>query len=192
MSASPDLDPTPVPTAPAACSVAASCHLSADQVDDHLIGCLAAEPAAHLATCPLCTRRVAAAAAPFTSFQRVTTAWSERRSATLTVPIHSRQRPLWQRHLGWATACLTVAIGVALTNAGPGWFAFSTPGPQSATLQTAQQDSAPAPHADQISADNHMLQAIDAALDTSAETPAALGLQTASQQRTPPPASLQD
>jgi hypothetical protein len=207
MSASPDLDPTPVPTAPAACSVAASCHLSADQVDDHLIGCLAAEPAAHLATCPLCTRRVAAAAAPFTSFQRVTTAWSERRSATLTTPIHFRQRPFWQRHIGWATACLTVAVGIALTTTSHGWLVFGPSNAQPATLQTTQQDAAqqtsaqqtsspqdPAtnPHVDQVSADNQMLQDIDNALDTSAETPSAFGLQAPNDQPAAPPNSLQD
>ena len=206
MSSSPDLGSTHASSAAAAkaavCSIAPSAHLSADEVDDQLIGCLAANRAAHLATCPLCTRRVAAAAAPLASFRRVTTAWSERRSATLTTPIHFRQRILWQRHLGWATACLTVAVGIALTTTSQGWLAFSPADLQPMTLQTTQQDmaqQAPAqqgtattPHVDQVSADNQMLQDIESELDTSAETPSAFGLQAPNDQPAAPPAALQD
>lgn len=201
MSASPDLHPTTSApnAAPSASvlSVPASGHLSADEVDDHLIGCLAAQPAAHLAACPLCTRRVAAAADPLASFRRVTTAWSERRSATLTTSIRLRQRPLWQRHLGWATACLTVAVGIALTTSSHGWIVFGPSAPQPATQQTAPQDAtqqspATTPHVDQVSADNQMLQNIDDELDTSAETPAALGLQAPNDQPAAPPTALQD
>lgn len=221
MSASPDLGSTSASNAAASnaaaaraavCSTASSAHLSADQVDDQLIGCLAAEPAAHLATCPLCTRRVAAAADPLASFRRVTTAWSDRYSATLHVPIVSRQRPLWQRHIGWATACLTVAVGIALTNTSQGWLAFGHAGTQPATQQTTQQDRAPQdsaqqdsaqqdpaqqgattnPHLDQVSADNQMLHDIDSELDTSAETPSAFGLQAPNDQPAAPPTALQD
>jgi hypothetical protein len=200
------------PLAPHPADQLSADHLSLDQIDDHLIGDLAAAPTAHLAACSLCASRVAAAAAPFASFQRVTTAWGDRHSATLPVPIVSRQRPLWQRHLGWATACLSLAVGIALTNTSQGWFALGTREPQPATQQAAQQVStqqvseqqvseqqvseaasfAPSPHAAQISADNQMLHDIDTALDTSAETPAALGLQTPSDQPTAPPTSLQD
>lgn len=202
MSASPDLHPTPAPNPAAVCTVAASPHLSADELDDQLIGCLAAEPAAHLATCPLCTRRVAAAAAPLASFRRVTTAWSERRSATLTTPIHFRQRPFWQRHIGWATACLTVAVGIALTTTSQGWLAFGPAGLQPMTLQAtqqdmaqqdpSQQDAAANPHVDQVSADNQMLQDIESELDTSAETPSAFGLQAPNDQPAAPPTALRD
>ena len=96
---------------------AAADHLTADQIDDHLIGDLAAAPAAHLAACSLCTDRVAAVANPIASFQHVATAWSERRSATLPIPVPTQQQPLWQRHTAWASACLTLAVGVALINA---------------------------------------------------------------------------
>ena len=216
MSTSPDLGSTSASNAAAAraaiCSIAPSAHLSADEVDDQLIGCLAAEPAEHLATCPLCTRRVAAAADPLTNFRRVATAWSERRSATLAAPIHFRQRIPWQRHLGWATACLTVAVGIALTTTSQGWLVFMPSGTQPPTQQTTQQDatrqnsaqqnttqqdaapqdSATSPHVDQVSADNQMLQDIDSELDTSAEAPSALGLQAPNDQPTAPSTALQD
>lgn len=210
MNASPILQSTPASEKSPALNSSASPHLSAEHLDDHLIGCLDAERAAHLAACPLCSRRAAAAAAPLTSFQRVSTAWSERRSATLTVPAHPRQRPVWQRNLGWATACLTVAVGIAITTSSQAWLALGNSGQQPTSLQTeqanavhqdsAQQDTAQDdgpdtsanPHLDQVSADNRMLHDIDSALDTSAETPAALGLQTPNDQSTAPPAALQD
>ncbi len=49
-----------------------------------------------------------------------------------------------------------------------------------------------APRAIQIAADNHMLQAIDASLASSADSPVALGLQSAAAPNPGPPASLQD
>ena len=79
-------------------------HLTPDQVDDHLIGDLAPAPAAHLAACSLCAERVALARSPLSSFQQVSTAWSERRSATLPIPVLDQQRPLLQRHMASASA----------------------------------------------------------------------------------------
>jgi hypothetical protein len=110
-------------------------------------------------------------------------------------------------HIGWATACLTVAVGIALTTTSQGWLAFAPSGTQPAALQTTQQDAAqqdPAqqgnarqyraatPHVDQVSADNQMLQNIDNELDTSAETPSAFGLQAPNDQPAAPPTALQD
>jgi hypothetical protein len=181
-------------------------HLTADQIDDQLIGDLAPAPAAHLAACSLCAEHVAAAAAPIASFQHVSTAWSERRSATLPIPVLTQQRPIWQRHAAWATASLTLAFGIAFINASH-QFSLQTAAPQPAPTQTApsyipQQtiaptlaDSAsvtPAPHATQISADNHMLRAIDASFDPSADSPAAFGLTPAAAPSNQPPTSIQD
>ena len=197
-------------------------HLTDDQIDDHLIGDLAPAPAAHLAACTVCADRVAAAASPIADFQNVSTAWSERRSATLPIPIPSQQRPVWQRYTSWATASLTLAFGMAFLNA-THQFSIQTVSPQPlpaaqslVAAQTAAPQTiaslpvtapriiasptpaltetasiAPAPHATQISSDNHMLRAIDASFDPSADSPAALGLMPAAPSSRPP-ASIQD
>jgi hypothetical protein len=197
-------------------------HLTADQIDDQLIGDLAPAPAAHLAACSLCAERVATAASPIADFHNVSTAWSERRSATLPIPVVSQQRPLWQRYTSWATASLTLAFGMAFINAThqfslrtvtpqPVPTAQSLAAPQTiASLPTAPEPTAPrilaspapaltetasiapAPHATQISADNHMLRAIDASFDPSADSPASLGLMPAAAPGPRPPASIQD
>ena len=187
-------------------------HLTAEQLDDQLIGDLAPAPAAHLAACSLCAERVATAASPLSDFQNVSTAWSERRSATLPIPVSTPQRPLWQRHMAWATASLSLAFGIAFINANH-QFSLQTSAPQPAPVTTAASfvapqtiashapqppalaesaSLAPAPRAAQIAADNHMLRAIDASFDPSADSPAALGLLPASARSTGPPASIQD
>jgi hypothetical protein len=183
-------------------------HLTVDQIDDHLIGDLAAAPAAHLTACSLCTARVATAANPIVSFQHVATAWSERRSATLPIPVPAQQQPLWQRHMAWATACLTLAVGVALINASHQFSiqtATSQPAPSVASQlspvpQLITPPKAPAlaetaratQTATQIAADNHMLRAVNAAFDPFAESPATLGLLPTDSHSTRPPASIQD
>ncbi len=172
-------------------------HLTPDQIDDHLIGDLAPTPAAHLDACTLCAERVALARSPIASFQQVSTAWSERRSATLPIPIPAEERSSWQRHTAWASATLSMALGFAFINATHQFSILNTPQPApaaTAQLTPAQQPTpAPkaavltatvsvtaAPHvvhlAARISAENHMLQAIDASLDPSSDSPAALGL----------------
>jgi hypothetical protein len=174
-------------------------HLTETQLDDHLIGDLAPIPAAHLAACALCTQRAEAAAAPIASFQHVSTAWSERRSATLPIPAPTQNRPLWQRHMAWATASLSLAFGIAFLNATRPFAFNATPQPAPTVAATAAAGQpptltpkAPAPRTTQISADNHMLQAIDASLDPSTDSPAALGLTPAAASTTGPPASIQD
>jgi len=182
-------------------------HLTPDQLDDHLIGDLAPAPAAHLAACPLCAERVALARSPISSFQQVSTAWSERRSATLPIPIPT-QRPSWQRHTAWATATLSMALGFAFINATHQFSVLNTPQPAPATsarFTPVQQpvgpkarlfpetaSLAPSPRATHISADNHMLRAIDASLDPSTDSPAALGLLPAAAPNTGPLTSIQD
>jgi hypothetical protein len=199
-----DLYSSPMPHAAAHLAPHADTHLSEDQIDDQLIGDLAAGPAAHLAGCSVCTDRVAAAADPMASFQSVTMAWSERRSATLPTPSLSQQKPLWQRHMAWATAGFAFAIAIALTNASHQVVlktAELQPTLQQPALQqSAQQAALPAtvltetasltgaPREAQIAADNRLLQAIDDDLDTSADSPAALGIEPASDQTT----SVQD
>ena len=206
-------------------------HLTPDQIDDLLIGDLAATPAAHLAACTLCAERVAAARSPIASFQQVSTAWSERRSATLPIPLASPQRPVWQRYTSWATASLTLAFGMAFINAShqfslrtvtpqpvptaPSLLASRTAAPQTAAAHaiaslaalhptahrilsspapafTETASTAPMPQPTQISADNHMLRAIDASFAPSADSPAALGLLPDAAPSSRPPASLQD
>ena len=184
-------------------------HLTPDQIDDHLIGDLAPTPTAHLAASSLCAERVALARSPITSFQQVSTAWSERHSATLPIPIPAQQAPVWQRHMAWATATLSMALGFAFINATHQFSILNTPQPApvsttSAQLTPVQQPIVKAPalteagsisrasRAVQIAADNHMLQAIDASLAPSTDSPAALGLQSAATPNSGPPASLQD
>jgi hypothetical protein len=177
-------------------------HLTDDQLDDHLIGDLAPAPSAHLAACTLCADRVAAASFPLASFHQVSTSWSERRSATLPIPSPTQQRPGWQRHTAWATASLSVAFGLACINA-THQFSFPTtpdpaiartsPAPQLALIPpaaTLSQAATPAPA--QLSADNHMLRAIDASLNPAADSPASLGLTPAAAPSNGPPNSLQD
>ena len=175
-------------------------HLSEDEIDDQLIGDLAAAPAAHLDACPLCTHRVTQAKDPIASFQSLSMAWSERRSATLPVPNRSMNRSFWQRRGAWVTACSVLAIGIAFANVGHR--ASLTvdvqpiqvqPSPQVAAGTDASRDTA-TPPAEQISADNQMLQAIDDEIHTAPNSPATLGLAPVSDQSNWPPAttSIQD
>jgi hypothetical protein len=197
MNLNPDISSNP--------AIEAADHLTADQIDDHLIGDLAATPAAHLAACSLCADRVAAVANPIASFQHVASAWSERRSATLPIPVPAQQQPLWQRHMAWATACLTLAVGVAVVNAthqfsiqtaapqpAPSLAAEAVPVPQAIALTnaTALTETASVAHTTQIAADNHMLRDVNDAFDPFAESPADLGLSDSRSNR--PPTSIQD
>jgi hypothetical protein len=138
-------------------------------------------------------------------------AWSERRSATLPIPDLTRQQPLWQHHMAWATASLIFAIGIALTNASHQAVirtAELQPMQQDSTqLASTQQDptqqTAPpsavltetasatvAPREAQIFADNQLLKAIDDDLNTSADSPAALGIEPVSAQPSRSPTAL--
>ena len=122
---------------------------------------------------------------------------------------HPTERPSWQRHTAWATATLSMALGFAFINATHQFSILNTPqpapvaatSPQLARVQqptlnapalTETASASRAPRAVQIAADNHMLQAIDASLAPSTDSPAALGLQPAAAPNPGPPASLQD
>jgi hypothetical protein len=175
-------------------------HLTPDQIDDHLIGDLAPAPAAHLAACTLCAERVAAERLPIASFQQVATSWSERSSATLPIPTPAQRAPLWQRHMAWATATLSMSLGFAFINATHQFSILNAPEPAPIASTSARvtpvpppiialktttfaetPSITPAPHvahfAAEVSADNHMLRAIDASIDPSTDSPASLGLQ---------------
>lgn len=178
-------------------------HLSEDQIDDQLLGDLAALPALHLVACSLCADRVAAAAQPISSFASLTMAWSERRSATLPLPDLSGHKPLYQRQMAWGTAFFAIALGIALTNAGhqvslrAANLQASVQTSPTVAQPTALTESASIslpPREATISADNHMLKAIDDELQTASEDPAALGLELFNQQpsHSPAPAYVQD
>jgi hypothetical protein len=140
-------------------------HLTEDQLDDHLIGDLAAPAAAHLAACQLCSARVAAVAAPIASFQSVSLAWSERVSAAAPMPELPSARTLLERRLAWSFAIATCAVGLGLTGIN---HKISAPAP-AATAAIATH--AATPTAAQLSSDNQLLRNIDRELDASAETP---------------------
>jgi hypothetical protein len=171
-------------------------HLSEEQIEDQLLGELSGGAAAHLAGCDHCTARVAAAAEPITDFCDVAMAWSERRSATMPLPVGPTDGLLWQRRMGWVTAAFAVALGLSLvggghraavetasvepdqtleaTSAAPAQVAAA---PRVVAVEAVQDTSA-----DRYSGDNRMLQAIDTELDASVETPATLGLQSGADQ----------
>ena len=168
-------------------------HLTEDQIDDLLIGDLAAEPAAHLAGCDPCQERVAAAQAPIASFKAISLAWSERRSATMPVKLPQMESSGWQRYATWAataTAVLVVALIVPMTRheSRPATVAPATMAaaasvssqttaapvvaqPQSRTV-AAVRSVTQAPTEEQIARDNQMLQAINIELDASVQSPA--------------------
>jgi hypothetical protein len=171
--------------------IIATNHLTPDQIDDHLIGDLAPAAAAHLAACALCADRVAAEASPIASFRQVSAAWSERRSATLPIPVPTAQRPVWQRHAAWATASLSLAFGVAFINASH-QFSFNTAPKPTPTRSVSVHQPAAEPLAAEISTDNHMLSAIDASIDDSNDSPAALGLASVAAVPHGPPASIRN
>jgi len=178
-----------------------STHLSEDQIDDLLIGYLATEPAAHLATCEPCQLRVSEAKAPIANFKAVSLAWSERRSATLPSQLSRAKTPSWHRPAAWAataTAVLLVGIAVPMakhdahsnasvtsttTSVAEASNASTQPQIAAASTQTIAQShraevrtialtSSDNAQDDQIARDNQMLLAIDRELDTSVQSPA--------------------
>ena len=176
-------------------------HLSEEQIDDQLLGELGHVAAAHLVACEHCTARVTEAAEPIADFRDVSIAWSERRSATMPLPVVARDGLLWQRRMGWATTAFAFALGFSLLSNG---HKVAT---ETASLQMEQTADAPiaaqtasriaaAPRmvaveavqstsgnaADRYAGDNRMLQAIDTELDASVESPATLGLETTGEQ----------
>jgi hypothetical protein len=149
-------------------------HLTDDQLDDHLIGDLAAAPAAHLAACELCSARVAAAFAPVASFQSVSLAWSERTSATAPMPSVPSYSAVWQHRLIASMALAICAAAVGLSGAA---HRFAPTRPEAAPA--AMTESAAAPSTEQLNQDNQLLNTIDHELTATSESPASLGLVSA-------------
>ncbi|SEF93801.1 hypothetical protein SAMN05421819_1419 [Bryocella elongata] len=86
-------------------------HLSDAQLDAVLIEGASPAAAAHLADCHPCAARLDAVAQPVASFQAVSLAWSERRSATLPLREESFGRATsrnWGRRYGWVAATAAV------------------------------------------------------------------------------------
>lgn len=185
-------------------------HLTEDQIDDALMGDLAAKAAAHLAGCSTCAERLAEARMPLASFKAVSTAWSERRSATLPAVVPQRaglgsrlgsRLGARGRLAGWSAGlsgalALAIAVPVMLhPGRGPaaegshagGQVAQVAPvgaaGQAAAVPSSPKTASAPEVVADeQISQDNAMLQDVSRELSASTQSPAALGLLQAGQQ----------
>lgn len=171
-------------------------HLSETQIDDFIIGDADTAAASHLATCTLCAGRVAALASDLNSFKDLSTTWSERRSAAL--PSISRhdprwQRLTWQRRMVFAVPCLVFLAGIAIIRSGnePG-LTTQPAGGSAAVLD--QRDESPTARQSRVSADDRMLDAIDAYVNSDADTPANLGIKTvgSSSESMPASASLQD
>jgi hypothetical protein len=143
-------------------------HLTEDQIDDALIGDLAAECAEHLAACEACRLRLIQAEAPLASFNDVSLAWSERRSATLPCPSPTAFSAGHARSL-WATAAAAViAFGVLVSAwhrpAGSDAVSQRQVPPALVASTGPVQDSVVDParaREEQIARDNQLLEAID-------------------------------
>ena len=179
-------------------------HLSEDQIDDQLLGDLRGGAAEHLAGCEHCAARVVAAAEPMVDFREVAMAWSERRSATMPLPVAAGDGLVWQRRMGWVTAAFAVALGVSVIGHGNGNGigngrgtgmetasvepdqAFVVPSAGSAQIAATPRvvavEAVQSSSQDQYSGDNRMLQAIDTELGAAVESPATLGLEPANDQ----------
>ena len=157
--------------------------LTDDQIDDQLIGDLAAGPAAHLAGCALCQARVVAADAPMASFREVSLAWAERRSATL--PTRPAPQPQSSPRLGWTAAAATalLAVGIAIPVVRGHRTAEVASASQADTNTVAAVSHAAispvtpvAATPEHIRSDNRMLEAIQRELDAPADGPEEYGL----------------
>ncbi len=176
-------------------------HLTEDQIDDALMGDLAAEAKAHLQGCAACAERLNEAQMPLASFKAVSTAWSERRSATLPAVVPQRaglgsRLGARSRLAGWSvalSAALAVAIAVpVMLHPGRGAADAGARGTgetaQAAPVKAAGEPAAvveSSPRAasarevvadEQISQDNAMLQDVNRELNASTQSQAAIGL----------------
>jgi hypothetical protein len=169
-------------------------HLTAEQIDDVLIGDVNHDASGHLAACARCAERVAEARVPLASFKAVSTAWSERRSATLPqISIQNAARP---QRLAWGAAAVTAMLGFVIAvpvtqhrervseaaraaTAAPQMAAVNEP-PMVAPVVTSipSETKAATQDDEQITRDNQMLDVIDQELGATAESPAALELRS--------------
>ncbi len=157
-------------------SVTHCIHLTEDQIDDALIGDLSAEGMAHLSSCDECRLRLADAEAPLASFNVVSLAWSERRSATLPRPDRSSEAAWLPKALWGATVAALLAVGITVPLVRHGRqdessvLRSETAGP---TLLAASgpMENPVAVRDEQIARDNQMLENIDRELATPAASP---------------------
>jgi hypothetical protein len=164
-------------------------HLTAEQIDEALIGCLSGDAASHLRACGGCAERVDEARMPLASLKAISTAWSERRSATLPpISIETAARPL---RLTWGAAAVTAMLGfviaipitqhreraVEATAVAPQMASMSTP-PMVTPVSVPEQGAVQTiiPEDEQITRDNQMLDVIDQELGAPAETSATLAM----------------
>jgi len=175
-------------------------HLTEEQIDELLMGSLepaeAAQMREHATECEACATQLAELEAPIASFNAVTLAWSERRSATLPVrPSPKRAGARFGTAFAWgslaAAALLAAVIPVlrheqdvhvreAYSNAAK---VQSTPqtattasAAQPANAITAQNDSAATnvpEKAQEIAKDNQLLAMVDEELNAPMPAPGA-------------------
>jgi hypothetical protein len=154
-------------------------HLTDEQIDDALLGDLAAEAAGHLAACGVCQQQLIAARMPLESFKAVTLAWSERRSATMPVSLQDRMlhNASGSRRRAWGTAAVAVlALMVALP--------FGMRHANGVREASSTQEVAPIAQplqakasAEQIDSDNQMLHEIETELSSNRTSSEAMELQ---------------
>ncbi|QMV19515.1 hypothetical protein GOB94_13080 [Granulicella sp. 5B5] len=160
-------------------------HLSEEQIDEAMIGGLASEAGGHLNICPMCQERLVTARLPIESFKAVSLAWSERRSATMPVPLQTGllESLGGHRRLAWGAAVamlLAVLVTAPLELRHSGRMTVDdaaqmhTTNALGATGVVSGQQSTE----EQIERDNQLLNEIDRELNTSGENPAELGLAT--------------
>jgi len=191
-------------------------HLTDEQIDDLLIGSLEAAEAAqmreHAAGCEACTARLAELEAPIASFNAVTVAWSERRSATLPVrPAAKRVGARWSMGLAWgslAAAALLAAVipvlrheqnvrvqeayqnATKIQGAGKTATAAALPANSISTQEDSASTAVPE-NSQEIATDNRMLAMVDEELNAPITAPGS-GTQSRGHTRTNRLGSMQD
>jgi hypothetical protein len=133
-------------------------HLSSEEMEDALIGDLAAAPQSHLAGCDDCQVRLSELEAPLASFRAVSLAWAERRSATMPIPRgrSARSGPLWVNLGAGAVTAVAVALAVPMIHHSR---------PAAGTVQTTTHTDS-SPSSEELAQDNQMLASVDEALNT--------------------------
>jgi hypothetical protein len=165
-----------------------SIHLTEEQLDDVLMGDAAAETTAHLEHCADCREQITEMQFAIRSFTTTTMSWSERRSATMPQQ-PATEGSAWNRKLNWSLAAAVIAVTAIVlplaTRNSPGGMNMAAKDEAQATTQTASAATAasraPAVYAVStttrpaakgvVERDNRMLQAINAELDASVESP---------------------
>jgi hypothetical protein len=143
-------------------------HLTEEELDDVLIGTGSAEAQQHLATCERCTAQIAPFQSSVAAFNEGSLAWAQAKSNTVSRDLSSarlstgRTQPMaWGAGVAMIGA-IAFALGTGLHRA-PATLDANT---QARAAQTAATDNA-----QEIAADNAMLEAIDSEIGTAAPAP---------------------